>query len=46
MPGSGMGWLTDHAATIQLLVIGARNIVAVTELLGPAGLAAFRGQRS
>lgn len=43
VPGSGMGWLTDHAATIQLLVIGARNIVAVTELLGPAGLAALPG---
>ncbi len=39
--GSGMGWLTDHAATIQLLVIGTRNIVAVTELLGPSGLAAL-----
>jgi nucleotide-binding universal stress UspA family protein len=41
VPGSGMAWLTDHGATIQLVVIGARDIVAVTELLGPTGLAAL-----
>ena len=41
--GSGLGWLSGHAAAIQLVVIGARNIVAVTELLGPAGLAALPG---
>lgn len=41
--GSGLDWLSGHAAGIQLVVIGARNIVAVTELLGPAGLAAVAG---
>lgn len=41
--GSGLGWLSGHAAAIQLVVIGARNIVAVTELLGPAGPAALPG---
>lgn len=39
--GSGMAWLTGHAAAIQLVVIGARDIVSVTELLGPAGLTAL-----
>jgi hypothetical protein len=39
--GSGLDWLSGHAGAIQLVVIGARNIVAVTELLGPAGLAAL-----
>ena len=41
--GSGLDWLSGHASGIQLVVIGARNIVAVTELLGPAGLAALPG---
>ncbi len=41
--GSGLDWLAGHAAAIGLMVIGARNIVAVTELLGPAGLAALPG---
>lgn len=41
VPGSGLDWLCGHASAIQLVVIGARNIVAVTELLGPAGLAAL-----
>lgn len=39
--GSGLQWLSAHAAAAQLIVIGARNIVAVTELLGPAGPAAL-----
>jgi len=39
--GSGLEYLATHAASTQLVVIGARNIVAVTELLGPAGLAAL-----
>lgn len=41
--GSGLDWLSGHAAEIQLVVIGARNIVAVTELLGPSGLAGLPG---
>ena len=41
VPGSGLAWLSGHADEIQLMVVGARNIVAVTELLGPAGLAAL-----
>ena len=39
--GSGLEYLAAHAAATQLVVIGARNIVAVTDLLGPAGLAAL-----
>ena len=39
--GSGLEYLAAHAAATQLVVIGARNIVAVTELLGPAGPAAL-----
>jgi hypothetical protein len=41
VPGSGLDWLSSHGSAIQLVVIGARNIVAVTELLGPAGMAAL-----
>jgi nucleotide-binding universal stress UspA family protein len=41
--GSGLEWLSGHAGAIQLVVCGSRNIVAVTELLGPAGLAALPG---
>lgn len=40
--GSGLGYLTDHAASIQLVVIGARNTAGVAELLGAAGAAALR----
>lgn len=39
---SGLAFLTENAATIQLVVIGAHNTAAVAELLGPAGLAALR----
>ncbi len=38
---SGLTFLTENAATIQLVVIGARNTAAVAELLGPAGLSAL-----
>ena len=40
--GSGLGYLADHAASIQLVVIGARNTAGVAELLGAAGAAALR----
>lgn len=43
VPGSGMEWMSAQSAHIGLVVIGARNIVAVTELLGPAGPAALPG---
>ncbi len=39
--GSGLSYLSDHAAAIQLVVVGARNAAAVGELLGPPGLAAL-----
>ena len=39
--GSGLSYLADHAAAIQLVVVGARNTAAVTELLEPPGLAAL-----
>ena len=32
--GSGLGYLTEHAAAIQLVVIGCHNTEAVDELLG------------
>lgn len=38
VPGAGVGWLSGNAAAIGLVVIGTRDIVAVTELLGPAAL--------
>lgn len=41
--GSGLPWLSDNADAVALMVVGARNIVAVTELLGPAGCAALPG---
>jgi nucleotide-binding universal stress UspA family protein len=41
--GSGLEWLAEHSAMIQLVVLGARNSAAVTELLGPAGLSALHG---
>ena len=40
--GSGLGYLADHAASIQLVVIGARNTAGVAELLGAPGAAALR----
>lgn len=39
--GSGLPWLSANADAIALMVVGARNIVAVSELLGPAGSAAL-----
>jgi nucleotide-binding universal stress UspA family protein len=39
--GGGLGYLTDNAASIQLVVIGARNTAGLGELFGPAGLAAL-----
>lgn len=39
---SGLTFLTENAATIQLVVVGARNTAAVAELLGPAGMSALR----
>ncbi|WP_313673631.1 universal stress protein [Mycolicibacterium sp.] len=39
--GSGLGYLADNSAAIQLVVVGARNTAAVGELLGPAGLSAL-----
>lgn len=38
VPGSGIAWMAGQTDRIGLVVIGARNIVAVTELLGPAAL--------
>jgi nucleotide-binding universal stress UspA family protein len=39
---SGLGFLAENAASIQLVVLGARNSAAVAELLGPAGLSALK----
>lgn len=39
---SGLSFLAENAATIQLVVLGARNTAAVAELLGPAGLSALK----
>ena len=39
--GSMLGYLTDHIADIQLVVVGARNAGGIGELFGPAGLAAL-----
>ncbi len=41
--GSGMAYLAGHADDIALIVIGARNVIAVNELLGHAGPAALPG---
>ena len=43
---SGLSYLADNAAAIQLVVLGARNTAAVAELLGPAGLAALHDSGS
>lgn len=40
--GTVLDYLTRHAASIQLVVAGARNAAGVDELLGPAGLAALQ----
>ena len=39
--GSGLEYLAAHGALIDVVVIGARNVIAVNELLGPAGLSAL-----
>lgn len=39
--GDTLDYLSAHAASIQLVVIGARNTEGVAQLLGPAGLAAL-----
>ena len=39
--GGMLDYLTAHAASIQLVVVGARNADGVAMLLGPAGLAAL-----
>lgn len=39
--GGMLDYLSTHAASIQLVVVGARDTDAVTQLLGPAGLAAL-----
>jgi nucleotide-binding universal stress UspA family protein len=41
VPGSGLAYLAAHGATIAVIVIGARNVIAMNELLGPAGLTAL-----
>lgn len=33
--GSGIGYLTQNSAAIQMVVVGVRNTAAVNELLGP-----------
>ena len=40
--GSMLHYLSRHAASIQLVVVGARSAEAVGELLGPAGQAALQ----
>lgn len=39
--GSMLNWLSRNAASVQLVVVGARNTGGVGELLGPAGSAAL-----
>lgn len=39
--GSGLAYLRSHGPSIALIVIGARNVIAVNELLGQAGLTAL-----
>lgn len=41
VPGGGLDYLSDNAASIQLVVIGAGNTAGLGELFGPAGLAAL-----
>lgn len=35
VPGSGLGYLTEHAGATQLVVVGSGNTGSVDELLGP-----------
>lgn len=39
--GSGLSFVAENAAAIQLIVVGARNAAAIEELLGPPGQAAL-----
>lgn len=39
--GSALGYVAEHVADIQLVVVGARNGTWVGELFGPTGLAAL-----
>jgi nucleotide-binding universal stress UspA family protein len=39
--GSGVEYLSEHGSAIAVIVIGARNVIAVNELLGPAGRTAL-----
>lgn len=39
--GSALGYVAEHVADIQLVVVGARNSAGVDELFGPTGLAAL-----
>lgn len=41
--GSMLHYLARHSASIQLVVVGARNTATVGELLGPTGQAALQG---
>lgn len=40
---SGLGYLAENGAAIQLVVLGAHASAAVAELLGPAGMSALHG---
>ncbi len=39
--GSALGYLTEHVADIQLVVVGARNATGIGAVFGPTGLAAL-----
>ena len=39
--GSMLGYVAEHVADIQLVVVGARNATGVGELFGPTGLTAL-----
>lgn len=39
--GPMLGYLTEHVAEIQLVVVGARNATGVGDLVGPTGMAAL-----
>ena len=39
--GSALGYVAEHVADIQLVVVGARNATGIGELFGPTGLAAL-----
>lgn len=41
--GTLLDYLAEHAAEVQLVVVGARNAAVVEELLGPSGLARLGG---